>query len=173
MPLPKCVKCDAEDSMSRTALIEERWRLVGILQTYFGSPREQGNWPAEIADYKPGLTGELLRAIEWSGRLWRDSEVSQQTALTETLKILHDNEPQTYVIGSSPSAFAVFRGCELLLIGVHPKARGLGLGKALIRNAMLDRTCLLTGTYSDNKVAVGMYHSLGMSLVRSEAVFHK
>ena len=176
MALPLCVKVDVADSSTRETLATQGWRYIGQLNTYFGEPASQTRWPSEIrmdeinlAQLVPALIGE----IDWSGRLWRDRKVSEEDALAETLKVYYGNEAQTYLVGSSPAALAVFNDCRLLLIGVHPKARGLGLAKALVKNAMGHRENITAGTYSDNEAAIALYESLGMKQIKSQAVFHK
>ena len=168
MALPKCVKCDSDDVGSCRALESEGWRPIGRLDTYSGNVygRVNGVW---IASEPPV---DLVSFISWSGRLWRDRQVLQGEAWAETERLLFDERFTCYIIGKSPAAFGLFDKKRVVLIGVHPVARGLGLAKALIRHAARDGE-IIAGTYSDNEAAIALYKSLDMKRIKSQAVFHK
>lgn len=169
MPLPKCAKVDVNDAVSRESLVAEGWRCVGILETYSGEMDRFFDSRIEYSSAPPLVTAGQ---ISWSGRLWRDDQVSRDDAWAETEKVLTNEKYYTYILGSLPAAFVVCSVGTVHLIGTHPFARGLGLAKMLVQYAAHGGK-ITAGTYADNEAAKRLYQSLGMSVIKSQAVFHK
>ena len=160
MPLPLCVKVDDLDA--HHALICDGWRAVGELLTYAGA-----------VDLKPILNirrvnefpTKLWSQIEWTGRLARDVAVGE----VPTPQI--EDGQRCYVYGSFPSAFLLHEDIRVVLVGVHPCARGLGLAAKMIQ--MIMPGMVVAGTYSGNESAIRLYRSLGMEQISSQWVLHK
>jgi ribosomal protein S18 acetylase RimI-like enzyme len=173
MPLPLCVKVEANDVVSREALEIEGWRFIGQLNTYSGKVYEERVDDRVFYCPDPGKQG-VVNSIEWTGRLWRDKAVKTEDASAAMAWLLADESLTCYAIGKGPAAFGLFRNGRVVLIGVHPMARSLGLATALIRRIARGTGKVITaGTYSDNTAAIALYRSLDMDLILSQAVFHK
>lgn len=161
MRLPKCVALDHLDPGPAG------WRHVGTRVTYGGYVRPHPDHEVWVQDGEK--LSDLVSAVNFSGRLWRDDRID---ALSETKKWLKGKD--AWVVGSYPAAFAVFSGgivgTVINLIGVHPAAAGLGLAERLIRHVGGTFTA---GTYEDNAAARRLYEKLGMKEFKREEVFHE
>ena len=171
MALPLCVKIDTDDAAFKAqfkALESEGWRFIGQLDIYKGEVF--GSCEGVRISAEPPVC--LASQISWSGRLWRDKEVLQGEAWSETESLFTKEDLICYVIGKAPAAFGLFDRERIVLIGVHPAARGLGLAKMLIKHVAHGGE-IIAGTYADNEAAIALYKSVGMKRVKSQAVFHK
>lgn len=166
MPLPKCVKVNEHDHVSRETLEGEGWRYVGTLDTYEGEIDREVD--PRVTKATPDEAWNIATKIDWTGRLWRDFEIPTIEAWAETERFIRSDEYFLYKIGGA--AFGIFDEERIALIGVHPAAQGIHLAERLIRNQF---SFVRAGTYSDNTPAIKLYRRLGMKFISSQAVFHK
>ena len=172
MDLPLCVKVNRDDEASFDSLIDSGWRFVGNLITYRGcmpvAERDRGL--RQVVDpLKRPL--DLARNITWTGRLYRDQSLwDTELAWCNTVKTIENPSLTCVVIGSAPAAFIIWDRLRVVLVGVHPVARGLGLARKLLCR---DNVTITAGTNDKNEAAIGLYKSLGMEKILTQAVFHK
>ncbi len=171
MVLPLCVKVNTDDARSIKSLEGDGYRFIGTLSVYRGLAPH-----LDLIDIKSCYDPlkrplELAREIRWSGRLWRDkSLLGTEVAWCETVKTIENPKFSCYTVGTGPAAFIIWDKLRVVLIGVHPIARGLGLARQLLCK---DPVTITAGTYSDNESAIKLYESLGMKPINLQAVFHK
>jgi len=160
------VRIESEDCRSRLALLGEGWRQVGVLVTYRGSIYRNSDRRVKLCRGIDVI--EIADEIRWTGRLWRDPRISSKKAWSETMRFI-EKSPLVYRIGHA--AFIIADDGRVKLIGVHPVARGLGLGRILMRDCFDGQ--VTAGTYDDNDGARRLYESLQMRAIKFQTVFHK
>ena len=180
--LPLCVRIDLEDLSSRKALIEDGWRDIGTLDTWIGQvgfhgPRSQ----IKVASSKEAVASYVIaQQIDWTGRLFRDKEFSNDDARKTMLgHMVQFDEIYVCRKNGKVKGFSIFQVEEsflrIVLIGLLEEARGQGFAKDMIYKAVQDygNDVVIAGTYSDNISSEWLYSGLGMDRLHRERVFHK
>jgi len=170
--LPECAVVPEHDFPTRDALVREGWRYIGTRITYEKRCLWKfGRRSRLVRQAQPGEVLSLAEQIPWGGRYWRDPEVSDDAAWRQLRHSIISTPDDVYMLKNAAFAIIVFG--IVCLVGVHPAASGLGLGRTLLKHALYGENRIKAGTYADNKGARRLYESLGMRPNETRAVYHK
>jgi ribosomal protein S18 acetylase RimI-like enzyme len=189
MPLPLCVRIDADDHRSAEALKQDGWREIEILEVWGNDmSRCSGIVSPMIRSAKPtdNLPCQLIaqKACVFD-RLHRDPKVKLTDA--DAFKREQVNAAfrgpldDVLVFESGPVSGFVILEMEYIafsigLICVDPAHHGKGIGKALIQTAMSLRphhSKIRAGTQSHNIPARSLYRSCELAVLERLRTFHK
>ena len=176
MPLPRCIRTAFDAEAGR--LLADGWREIGTLVTYAGTtpPFRGGVARSGTPDSIDTSLDKMIGKIEWGGRLWRDPEVSKETALAETLRFVSKFQGDIWEDRRHNAGFVLIdesaeQNSRVVLLGVLPEFRRKGIARWLLGAAR--KPVLVAGTYADNDASCALYTSLGMTILKRERTFHK
>jgi ribosomal protein S18 acetylase RimI-like enzyme len=181
MALPLCVRIDAADEWSATALAEDGWRCIETLETWRQIEKRR-RWPMlkqfPVREAQPSDMAWISRLAAESfahDRLHKDPLVDKAEA--DAHKVRWVNEAETiWVPCKEPAAFLIMDGARIALIAVRKKFRSCRYASRLIRAVMhltMPEGQLIAGTQSTNEPARRLYASLHMTVIRSQTTWHK
>lgn len=188
-PLPLCVRTDADDHQSRTALIKDFWREIEILEVWVQRKRMACNIPDYIIEM---ASAKRKQACLWiastsftEDRLHRDVEFPDAEADKQKMLRVErgfDKPDEAVYIarkGQQVHGFVIVsitkEHCIIELIAVDRRHRGKGIGKALLGTvaAAYEPLVLIAGTQSTNTASQRLYASMGFEREASYRTFHK
>ena len=185
MALPKCVRTEFGDTLSRDCLLHEGWRRVQELIVWRGKPRPRKDsmyFTASVKDREACI--DLSRKVNWYGRFFLDPQISEADAraILETdlesidREFLHTAIEDNEVVGFVAFEYApnIYHP-RILLIAVDPLWQKNGIAGRMIRS--IRNSCygapITAGASRQNRAAQKLYKSLGMEYIKSQAVWHK
>lgn len=181
MPLPLCVRVDADDANSAQSLANDGWRQIEVLETWRQSRRRawrvMKNYPVRAADKGdiPWIA-ELAASSFTHDRMHRDTTVPRDLADAAKRAWVEQTELPIWVPENGDLAFLILRRGIIDLLCVHKDQRWQGIGGKLIKAVMgklLPHGLLQAGTQDTNTAAQRLYASLGMAVVRRQTSWHK
>lgn len=186
MRLPKCVRTEHDDLVSRQSLLDDGWREVEILDVWVWNREERGQW----TDCDVAKKGDRNQCVWIAGtaftedRLHKDPEVPDQLAARTKMKFtdqsFEDDEKAIYVVrvGEDVRGFVIVTAdddyCTINLIAVDRRHRRQGIARDLVNYlaAMYDQP-IAAGTQATNEASIALYQSLGFEKQLSYRSFHK
>lgn len=191
MDLPDWTRIPADDLRAAEKLRSEGWREIEILETYEGafSATEEDDLGASH-DVRPEDVEKVARLAGEAfihDRHHVDPLVSARAAgefksnwvraacreggKRRCFVILDQRED----VDAFLICFKIGRKLVIDLIAVREEARGYGLSKILIQEAVyrMGTEELRAGTQSTNAAAKALYEGLGMKIVQRERTFHR
>lgn len=179
----KCVRVDARDEPSATALLSDGWRPIEWL---LQMERETEPFPADPRIRPAHKRWTLPAAIKLGrenmgpNRFIRDRLLDEKFAADVRAKWLRDNLDRLFIYIHEKRVYGFLLGDmdRLDLIVVDSSFRQQGIGRALVKDFISRawqrriRTVRL-GTQSDNEPAIALYRSLGFKVTGMQQTFHK
>ena len=203
MTLPLCVRIDADDVRSQSALLADGWREIEVLVTL------ANHWP----QYRSQATGCLVsgpsdaeRIMEIAAlstghdRLSRDPAIPKEEAVEMRLSLIRNAlraEAHATMVYRDPSAapvkgFLIHTWAEplniyrsdrswrpvtipvrIVFMAVDPAYRREGIGYAMVQTLMAMYCYAVAGTQEHNEGALGLYGKFGLEPIRRQRTFHK
>ena len=178
MPLPLCVRIEADDHRSAEALLADGWRQIETLQTWRSTVATTGlRHPDMIRPTKAEHRQLIIAAGRWfsQDRLHADPKVDKEVADEAKRQWMKDALADIYreiwILGTMPvEGFVIVRpGTPVIidLIAVDPLLRGRGIARRLLQHVVgTYGKGIQAGTQATNAAACRLYKSMGMTRVR-------
>ena len=166
MRLPQCAVVSAGSKKRIQEHLDRGWRLVGVRQTWAGKFAPKSCEPLEPKgrDYYAGLD------FGFTGRLWRDPDISRETAVDETRRYIRESSG----FFAHKDGFAIVRRTGFLMtVGLVGSFDHSALRILTHAANTLGTRYIQAGTYEDNQGAQGLYRKMRLRIVKREAVLHK
>lgn len=195
MPLPLCVRINADDTASRDALLVDGWRDIETLVTYVGRVADMTATGIDTVDvtYVLNRAAEVDAVAELAGRIFTFDRLHRDTRVTKTDADEAKREwvrkafgnPQCHIFTARVAGVLLgflivkLQGEVLLidLIGVDLAAQGQGIGQSLIVGAISALRgwvdAVQVGTQDVNTDAKAFYEGIGFHRTKSQTTFHK
>jgi ribosomal protein S18 acetylase RimI-like enzyme len=194
MPLPLCIRIEADDTRSAEALRQDGWREVEVLETWC-RPLGQGNhWAwfvhgVRVAEPQDLLACQAIAAHSFvTSRLHSDPKVPLDVAeqfKLDWIKRSFEQTPQDVFVHLNPTTNKVdgFLICKpeinairIDLIGTDDSRRQGGVATRLVGWAIdtyPGRACIVAGTQERNGPARLFYQKRGFRVIKRQRTFHK